>query len=65
MGAMKENPRYNVLSFRASDEERAVIEAAINGGSKQTFLLAAALEKVMHDEDYRNRERVGNVLDQR
>lgn len=57
MGAMKENPRYNVLSFRASDEELQVIEAAINGGSRQQFLLAAALEKVLHDEDYSYRER--------
>ncbi len=64
MGAMKENPRYNVLSFRASDEELKVIEAAINGGSKQNFLLAAALEKVLHDEDYSYRERF-NALQQR
>jgi len=64
MGAKTENPRYNVLSFRASDEERQVIEAAINGGKKQDFLLAAALEKVLHDEDYSYRERF-NALQQR
>ncbi|MFZ2949537.1 MAG: hypothetical protein WA003_08630 [Desulfuromonadaceae bacterium] len=65
MGAMKQNPKYNVLSFRVSDEELKVIEAAINGGSKQNFLLAAALEKVLHDEDYDFRERVNRGLDQR
>lgn len=29
MGRCKEHPRYNVLSFRCSDEERAAIESAL------------------------------------
>lgn len=65
MGRMKQNPRYNVISFRVSDEELQVIEAAINGGSRQSFLLAAALEKILRDEDYSFRERVSSALDQR
>lgn len=62
MGRMKQNPKYNVLSFRASDAEKKVIEAAINGGSRQGFLLAAALEKVLHDEQYAYRERVDSLV---
>jgi len=64
MGKMKLNPRYNVLSFRASDEELAVIDAAINGGSRQRFLLEAALEKILRDEEFAFRERVSSVLGQ-
>lgn len=64
MGKMKLNPRYNVLSFRASDEEQKVIDAAINGGSRQQFLLEAALEKILRDEEFAFRERVNGVLGQ-
>jgi uncharacterized protein (DUF1778 family) len=65
MGRMKQHPRYHVLSLRVSDEELKVIEAAIDGGSRQNFLLAAALEKVLRDEDYSFRERVSSALDRR
>lgn len=62
MGRMKQHPKYNVLSFRASDEELKIIKAAINSGSRQDFLLAAALEKVLHDEQYAYRERTDILM---
>lgn len=42
MGKMKENPRYNVLSFRASDDELEQINAALNDGETVGDLLRAA-----------------------
>jgi len=30
MGRMRENPRYNVISMRISDEERAHLESMMN-----------------------------------
>jgi len=30
MGRMRENPRYNVISMRISDEERAHLEGLMN-----------------------------------
>lgn len=62
MGRMKQHPRYNVLSFRASDEKSLVIEAAINGGSKQAYLLEAVLEKIQRDEQYAFTERLNSAL---
>lgn len=48
MARMKENPRYNVMSLRASDEEEKLLLAAAEKSSQQNvakFLLAAGLEK--------------------
>lgn len=49
MGRMKQHPRYNVLSFRASDAELKEIADSLSGVSRQSFLLEAALEKVRND----------------
>lgn len=65
MPLKKENPKYNVLSFRATNEELKLITAAINGGSHQDFLLAATLEKILRDEGYAFRERVASALAKR
>lgn len=47
MGKMLENPRYEVLSFRVSDEERDAIKAVVpKGGNLAQFLRDAALDKV-------------------
>ena len=49
MGRMKQHPRYNVISLRVSDEEMIAITAAIGAGTRQGFLLTAALEKLAND----------------
>ena len=53
MGRMKEHPRYNVMSFRASDAELARIVAAIGEVSRQEFLLTAVMEKIVNDRQTR------------
>lgn len=48
MARTKENPRYNVMSLRASDEEEKLLLAAAEKSAQQNvakFLLAAGLEK--------------------
>jgi hypothetical protein len=62
MGKMKEKPRYNVLSFRVTDEELAEILAAMGRSTRQQFLLGAALEKVGREEDMEYRRRVDGAL---
>lgn len=48
MGKMKQYPRYNVLSLRVTDEELAQIRTAIGRRrTRQEFLLAAVMEKVI------------------
>jgi predicted DNA-binding protein len=34
MGKMRENPRYNVISMRISDEERSELESLMNVTNK-------------------------------
>lgn len=34
MGRMRENPRYNVISMRVSDEEREQLESLVNRTQK-------------------------------
>lgn len=34
MGRMRENPRYNVISMRISDEERELLQEIINSTHK-------------------------------
>lgn len=53
MGRMKEHPRYNVMSFRASDAELVQIVAAIGEVSRQEFLLTAVMEKIVNDRQTR------------
>ena len=50
MGGMKQHPRYNVLSFRVSDEELAVIESVMTGGSRNDFLRDAVLKQAREDD---------------
>jgi len=51
MGKMKENPKYNILSFRVTDVDYfSTLEAAnIAGGTLADFLTAAVQEKIAHD----------------
>ena len=46
MGKMKQHPRYNVLSFRATDEELAEIRLATGKRTRQSILLEAVLNHV-------------------
>lgn len=55
MGKMKENPRYNVLSFRVSDEELAEIESVMIGGNRNDFLRDSVLRQAREDDQlYKN-----------
>lgn len=53
MGRMKENPRYNVISLRVSDEELAELNIVIGDGTRQEYLLAALTEKFINDRQAR------------
>lgn len=53
MGKMKENPRYNILSCRVSDDLRASINHALAGRSIQEFVHAAIEEKLIDDRQAR------------
>lgn len=57
MGKMKEHPRYNVLSFRVSDQELTVFQMAA-AGNMSGFLLTAATEKANNDRQ----ERIDNYI---
>lgn len=46
MGKWKEEPKYNVISFRVSDREAVLIEQALAGRSKQQFIHEAITEKL-------------------
>lgn len=50
MGKMKENPRYNIVSCRASDQEYAAIIAALDGRTMADFLLQAAMDKIIAEQ---------------
>lgn len=51
MGKMKENPRYNVLSFRACDRVYFDVVAAVTATGKPLadYLLTAVEEKLARD----------------
>lgn len=53
MGRMKENPRYNVISCRVSDDMKKSIVHAINGGSVQAFIHSALEEKLISERQAR------------
>lgn len=54
MGKWKQHPRYNILSFRASDSEVEEIEAVIgNNGNRSAFVLEAVMEKIRRDSQRR------------
>ena len=46
MGKTKENPRYNVLAVRVSDEELEQIKAAVGRGTVQGYLLPLIQENL-------------------
>lgn len=49
MGAIKEQPRYNVVSLRISDEERQVLEAFVRKTHRSVSqLMREALELQMY-----------------
>jgi hypothetical protein len=50
MGKSKQNPRYNVISCRASDAERERIWTAVGKGNLSAFVLEAVLEKVKREQ---------------
>lgn len=50
MGKMKQHPRYNVLSFRVSDNELAEIESVMIGGSRNDFLRDAVLKQAREED---------------
>lgn len=51
MGKMKENPRYNVISVRVTDEELKDINEARGIECKSQFILAAITEKIERIEN--------------
>ncbi|MDA8412995.1 MAG: hypothetical protein M0023_04315 [Desulfobacteraceae bacterium] len=53
MGRKSQNPRYNVLSCRVSDDLRGSINHALGGRSIQEFLHAAVEEKLNSDRQAR------------
>ena len=47
MGRMRENPRYNVISMRISDEERETLEQIVNTTKKSVSdIMREAMELV-------------------
>jgi len=61
MGKIRQHPKYNVLSCRASDAEWEEIDAVIGNGNRSAFLLEAALEKVRRERQ----RRVDHVVSER
>jgi len=53
MGHMKQNPRYNVISCRVSDDTKHSINHALEGRSMQEYLHAALEEKLINDRQAR------------
>lgn len=48
MGRMREHPRYNVISMRVSDEERAILEEIMQTTNKSVSqIMREAMDVVM------------------
>lgn len=48
MGSMKENPRYNVVSLRVSDEEREALEDFVRKSRRSVSqLMREAMEQLL------------------
>lgn len=47
---MRENPRYNVISMRISDEERAVLEEIMHVTSKSVSQLMREAMEMIHNQ---------------
>ena len=56
MGKMRENPRYNVISMRISDEERSALEQLMYATNKSVSqLMREAMEMI------RNQANAGTI----
>ena len=63
MGKMKEDPKYNVFTFRAADQDAEDIQQAAKAyESMSDFLLTAAVEKARADYARDHRARVAAKL---
>ena len=57
MGRMSENPRYNVISMRISDEERETLQELMNSTHKSVSdIMREAMELFKHQLDSRQQE---------
>ena len=57
MGRMSENPRYNVISMRISDEERETLQELINTTHKSVSdIMREAMELFKHQLVTRGQE---------
>lgn len=57
MGRMSENPRYNVISMRISDDERESLQELINTTQKSVSdIMREAMELFKHQLVARNQE---------
>lgn len=50
MGKMRENPRYNVISMRISDEERAALDELMSLTSKSVSQLMREAMDMIRDQ---------------
>lgn len=50
MGKMRENPRYNVISMRISDEERAALDELMNVTNKSVSQLMREAMDMIRDQ---------------
>lgn len=50
MGKMRENPRYNVISMRISDEERAALDQLMNATNKSVSQLMREAMDLIRDQ---------------
>ena len=50
MGKMRENPRYNVISMRISDEERAVLDELMSATNKSVSQLMREAMDLIRDQ---------------
>jgi len=53
MGSPRQNPRYNVFPFRASDQEAQEIMGHVPAGRRATFFRDAVLEKIRREKQKR------------
>ena len=61
MGRMKENPRYNVVSCRVSDDTKQIINHALGNQTMQDFIHTAIEEKLISDRQHRIDKAVAGV----
>ena len=55
MGRMRENPRYNVISMRVSDEEREQLESLVRRTHKSvSYIMREAMIALTLELDHRD-----------